>query len=299
MPIVTTDSQYTVIEAVFDAFHAQGRVSAEITTEDHSFECSATHHFEVDTDPASDAVAALGAQNDTSLFRAHSTYLLADEPVEYEFLFAYDAESGIVDVTGECVDITAHELYEQTPLQRPGFLHTGRAPADGPPTITAASGELLQKDIATQLLTKERASEVYTVDWTSSRLLSDTLLDADKDLFKSIAGTIEHVGGGRPIIPEVDEVTALAFCRHRGPAYSLGIWYPYRPINLERIWDIAEALDAQYVTACGSFPSLLEYPMPPAIWNEFPYPRTSRGELYLDPCIVQITWGRPERYQFF
>ena len=143
MPSVTTESTYEVVEAVSDAFHAQGDVSAEISTEDHSFTCTATHHFEVDTEPEEDTLVALSLPKDGAVLRARSTYFLAKDPLKYELLFRYVPDSGTVDVTGRPVDVTARNLFDQTPLHEPAFLHTGREPADGPPKITDHPGELI------------------------------------------------------------------------------------------------------------------------------------------------------------
>lgn len=297
MIIEDQETSFELKEATFDAFHAVGKNEFSLSSRDGytSYPVNVKHDYSIETrdsiDSAADASEPVDGNSHFLIDR--TTYEIERQSVGFRQQFEYEIESGIVADT-EQIDEFTRNHFENSPLSvQPEFLLNSTEDGDQPPEIDF-SGPILEEDLVYQMKANEEKSYPYCVNWRSTTEVSDAIEgmlgpkgDQEPTRLRKILLDLMHVGGGRPMHAEQAGSVGAAFCRHPGPGYSIGLWYPEGPTNAENIWNIAETLNAQFVSAVETFPTNFEWGVSPEIWNPISV-RTNTQPL------VQITWGTPE-----
>lgn len=166
MTTADIESEYTVHEGIFDAFHSEGTIDVELTGEfggtSFSHDISVTHNFKTIHHDDVDE----GVKEDSNLnwseyvFVRRSHYVLDGEMTDYQTQFRYDVEDGRVEATGTTVDRAAEDLFDRTPLRRaPEFLIPDRQPSDAPPPVNHSTDWVSPRTLVTAILESENAPE--------------------------------------------------------------------------------------------------------------------------------------------
>jgi hypothetical protein len=237
-------------------------------------------------------------------FVRYAKYMVNRKIVEYVTEYEFDPETGIVQPFNMQVDKVAQRMCDLEPLiQDPGFLFPRRHPNDGPPPITDQPGTLITDDIQYQLRALT-ANDSFCIDWLPTTQFLDHmhfLSESGAPLSNyDLGGQLSdlfHIGGGQPHVDSVEPVTQAALAQHKN-GLSLGLWFPYQPIPINEIWEVADNMGATRVTAAEQFPSTFRPQVPPFIWNCFPEPPRNMVQepQILNPCLIQFTVGFPDHY---
>ena len=277
-------AEYEVHEALLSSFqsegHARATVSSEATGEDHSVDADVNLEFRV---ASADEIAEITDADfdlnwDGKKFVRYAKYMIDWETVEY--VTTFDCDAGDYNVTSfdAQVDRVAQRLFDLEPVnQDPSFLFPQRDPNGGPPPIDSHPGVFIEDDIQYQLQALGH-NDRFCLDWMGTTDFIDHLVFIKNgsaplsharlyEKFKDV----DHIGAGRPHVDAVDSVTQVSLARFKN-GLSLGLWFPYQPVNIEGIWELAEQMGANRVTAVEKFPTAFRPQVPPEIWNCFPEP---------------------------
>ncbi len=198
------------------------------------------------------------------------------------------------------IDRFTEDHFEDCPLSaQPEFLLNSTEDGDQPPEIDF-SGQMIEEDLVYQMAANEEKERPYCVNWSSTRELSEAIEgtlgpkgNREPTNLRKVLPDLTHVGAGRsvPVHEEQPGPVKAAFCRHPGSGYSIGLWYPEGPINVENIWKVAETLNAHFVSAIEVFPTGFNWAVSPELWNQMAVRSNVQP-------LVQITWGTPQDLPF-
>lgn len=301
--VSSRDADYRVEEATRPSFRSSGEVQTTISGEaqgqEHSIDAEASIELRVATAEEMErtAVADIDLEWDGEAFVRYAQYSLYSRVAETIVPYRYISEEGRVPAFGESVERVARRLFDLEPLyQSPEFLFPTRHPDEGPPPIDDPPGTFVDDDIQYQLRGLG-THDSFCTDWLSHTEIVDHFLSVKNsgkellpDYVVSTLANIAHIGAGPPELPDASATTYTAFACHNG-GYSIGLWFPHQPVDMDRIGELADQLGARRITAVETFPTDLFPQVPPAIWNCLPEPNWQLGDdnPVLTPCMVQLT----------